>query len=99
MRGLGYSDMIVAARWLIGLKEAAWDETMQDLLCSAHAADLYRKRLGRVHPLWGNGSLAARVRLQDQRWILPPEPFLSDRRFFAALCAVMDGVVQWRARV
>lgn len=31
------------------------------LLTEAHAADCYAKRLGRPHPRWGNGSLAARA--------------------------------------
>lgn len=99
MRGLAQSDLSVAARRLIGLPEVAWEQTVQDLLDRAHAADLYRKRLGRWHPLWGNGTLAAAARLGDRGVGLPPEPFLSDHRFFAALGAVIDGVMHWRARV
>ncbi|OOY12605.1 hypothetical protein BMG00_01780 [Thioclava marina] len=29
------------------------------LFDEAHAADLYRKRLGRLHPIWGDGTLMA----------------------------------------
>jgi hypothetical protein len=72
---------------------------VQHLLNRAHAADCYRKRTGRMHPHWGNGTLAAAARMVDREARLPAEPFLSDSRFFAALGAVIDGVLIWRARV
>ena len=34
---------------------------LDHLLFAAHCADKYRKRLGRNHPLWGNGSLGSLV--------------------------------------
>lgn len=98
MRGLAQSDITIVARLLIGLPEVAWEQSIRDLLDRAHAADLYRKRLGRLHPLWGNGTLAGAAQLVDRRAAMPPEPFLSDRRFFAALGAVIDGVMAWRVR-
>ena len=39
MRGLAQSDLSVAARRLIGLPEVAWEQTVQDLLDRAHAAE------------------------------------------------------------
>lgn len=34
---------------------------LERVFMQAHAADLYRKRFGRAHPRWGNGSVMARV--------------------------------------
>ena len=95
MRGLAHSDLVMLARRLLGLPEATWEGTVRQMLDRAHTADLYRKRKGRAHPLWGNGSLSAAVMAQGR---VPPEPFLSDRRYVAALGAAIDGVMLWRAR-
>lgn len=34
---------------------------LERVFMQTHAADLYRKRFGRAHPRWGNGSVMARV--------------------------------------
>lgn len=59
----------------------------------AHVADKYRKRLGRLHPKWGNGSvmgfamLAYRIRTQDD---------LSDPAYCDAFACALDALKTWR---
>jgi len=62
-------------------------------LDEAHAADLFRKRLGRVHPHWGNGSLLARE---------IAEPRVTDAgvgaSYLLALAELGQAIVDWRTR-
>lgn len=61
MRHPGLDDLVAAARVLSGHPPAARAALADRLLAEAHAADQYRKRLGRPHPDWGNGSLMGRA--------------------------------------
>jgi hypothetical protein len=65
------------------------------VLMRAHFADQYRKRLGRSHPKWGNGSLAQAV-LADGP--LAKQPFLSEPGYLEATAEAIHAVVEWRRR-
>lgn len=95
MRTITQVDVAAAARRLWGLPRPIWAKEMKRALGLAHAADLYRKRLGRIHPILGNGSLAA-VLTGNGR--LPPEPFYSDLRFLEATAEAINQIVEWRVR-
>jgi hypothetical protein len=97
MRQLAHSDLVTLARRLTGIPEDRWDTTVSQSLYDAHAADCYRKRFGRAHPVWGNGSLSASIRMRDGG--LMPEPFLTGTQYLRALGKVIEGVIQWRSRV
>ena len=51
------------------------------MLAEADAADAWRLRTGRMHPIWGNGTLMAAA----LRRAAAPEPPLHDRAYCAAL--------------
>lgn len=68
---------------------------MRRALIKAHAADSYRKRFGRSHPIWGKGSLAALFHFETG---LPPEPFLADAGFLEATAEAINAIVEWRKR-
>jgi hypothetical protein len=57
------------------------------LIWQAKTADRYRRRLGRPHPAWGNGSLLAAAGPEAKA---EAEPFLSDLRWLCALSCVLD---------
>jgi hypothetical protein len=95
MRGVTEVDLSAAARRLWRLPRCLWHEEMARLLARAHAADRYRKRLGRVHPFWGDGSLAAAVHLEGPP---PDQPFLSDPAFLEAFAEAIHAVLSWRCR-
>lgn len=92
MRQLCHGDLTSAARAL--LAEADRARAVQRMLDHAHAADRFRKKTGRCHPCWGNGTLAAAA----QSGILPSEPYLSDPDYLACLGEVIAGVGRWRRR-
>lgn len=100
MRGLGLIDLTGAARALLVLPEAGWGRAVAEFCAQAHCADKLRRRRGRGHPLWGNGTLyeAAMRAVSRACGGLPPEPPLSDPRYLAALGAVIRGITLWRAR-
>ena len=95
MRTITQSDISSAARRLLLLPDDQWRDAIARALAIAHAADLFCKRLGRCHPIWGDGTLAAAVRVGGR---LPAEPFLSDRRYLAAVGEVIDVILEWRSR-
>ncbi|MBS0124254.1 hypothetical protein [Thetidibacter halocola] len=72
MRPVLHGDVIAAARAILPLPPLAREAAARRLVAQAEAADRYRKRMGRVHRDWGNGTLmgaagpgVAAVRLGD----------------------------------
>ncbi len=59
MRQAGLSDLHHAARALLSVPHNARAGFCAELLWQAHVADKYVKRLRRLHPQWGDGSLRA----------------------------------------
>lgn len=68
--------------------------SLERLFTLAHAADIYRKRTGRAHRLWGNGTLYAAAFAGSPA--LPPRSNLSDARYLLALGDVLDALILWR---
>jgi hypothetical protein len=66
MRRCLAGDLIAAASAIAAADPATREALAQSLILQADAAHRYAKRLGRAHPLWGNGSLMSRALL------LPP---------------------------
>ena len=88
MRPVLIGDIIAAARVLIVVPRDDWDHTVAQLLGQARTADRYRRRFGRAHPAWGNGSVMAAA----STWPRGRERFLSDATYLDALRAVIDGL-------
>ncbi|TNF13507.1 MAG: hypothetical protein EP320_08995 [Rhodobacteraceae bacterium] len=59
MRRAREGDLLAAARVATLWPEAERHGRLMRLFDEAHTADLYRKRLGRLHPIWGDGTLMA----------------------------------------
>ncbi len=60
MRPILIGDILACARLLQRQPHALRLKLCAQWLYETHCADKYRKRKGRVHPKWGNGSLMAR---------------------------------------
>ncbi|WP_347313120.1 hypothetical protein [Defluviimonas sp. SAOS-178_SWC] len=95
MRTITHGDVTTVARAVRGLPPDEQRRVILKLLDRAHAADLFRKKFGRAHPFWGNGSLMAAVLVDTRAWA---EPFLSDISYLEALSLVIDTVLDWRRR-
>ena len=93
MRTITHGDVTAAARAVRPLPPAVRRRAVRSLLEKADAADRFRKRFGRAHPLWGNGSLMA-VALAAAAG--REEPALSDRDYLEAMAAVIEALLDWR---
>lgn len=93
MRTITHGDVAAAARALAPLSPATRRGAAWALLERAHAADLFRKRFGRAHPLWGNGSLMAAALA---RGCAEREPLLADPAYLEAMATVIVAVLDWR---
>lgn len=92
MRRVLAGDVQAAAGALMAWPASSRSEVLRGWLIRATAADRYRKRFGRAHPDWGNGTLMSLVR----RGRHPPEPSLGDMEYLRCCAVVLDGLVAWR---
>ena len=93
MRPILLDDLALAARAVRLLAPPARHAQVLRWLDEAHWADRYRKRLRRVHPVWGNGSLAGRVLREP----MAPRFWPGDAEV-VALGTVIAAVCEWRQR-
>ncbi len=87
MRPVLIGDAQAAALALLPLPDRARDAALERMFTRAAAADRYRKRLGRVHPAWGDGTLAAAARAEGGGELA--EPVLCDAGYLDALLRVL----------
>lgn len=92
MRPITHGDVACVALVVQHLPARYRQSVIQRYLAQADAADAYRKRFGRVHPQWGNGSLMAAVGVKG----LQQEPFLGDLGYCRAFAAVLEVLIEWR---
>lgn len=92
MRALTHGDVVAAARVLMGFAEADHGAVARRLIAEARWADSWRKRNGRAHPLWGDGSLMAAALLRRPG----PEPSMNDARWLGCLAAVLEALIDDR---
>lgn len=86
MRRVLHCDLTAAARGLLRVPPVARAAVLRAWLAQAQAADRHVRRLRRLHPAWGDGTLAGRVR----QHALPPEPALNDPEYLACLALVLE---------
>ena len=92
MRPILPGDLDQAARALLPLASADWPQQADRLVQAADTADRYRKRMARVHPTCGDGSLmAAALRMATQA-----QPRWCDDTYCAALAAIIAALQRRR---
>jgi serine O-acetyltransferase len=85
-----HGDLTALARHLLTLAAPDRPKACARLMAQADAADRYRKRMGRAHPLWGNGTLMARaLGLPHQ-----PEPRLQNPDYASCLILALTTLTQ-----
>ncbi|WP_425101189.1 hypothetical protein [Tropicibacter sp. S64] len=89
MRPVLHGDVSAAARVLLMVPACAREALARRLVTQAEAADRYRKRLGKAHPFWGNGTLMAAALGWGR---LPPERRLDDPDFAECFVAVLEAL-------
>lgn len=90
MRHLAPSDLSTAARALLAAAPAERIDLSRRMCREARAADSYRKRFGRSHPAWGNGSLEGAAR----GYPLAEPRHLGDREYLICLSYALDAVIR-----
>ncbi len=95
MRAVTQADVNAAARRLWMLPREDWGLAMRRALTKAHAADQYRKHFGRIHPIWGNGSLAAVFECAKAP---VPGPMRAETAFLEATSEAIHAILEWRNR-
>jgi hypothetical protein len=95
MRAILHADIVALGRVLLCVEadERKW-------LCArvfeqAHAADKYRKKLGKAHVQWGTGSLASACAGLDRM----AEPFLSDPDYASCIRIIFDRILLGKSYV
>ena len=95
MRTLTHGDVVAAACLIRGVPASTRSARLARLLDLAEAADRFRKRTGRSHPRWGDGSLMSAAM---QAGAVLDEPFLSDPVYLEALAAVFEALLDRRSK-
>ncbi|MCD1624481.1 MAG: DUF7742 family protein [Paracoccaceae bacterium] len=90
MQRVMHGDLTALARHLLTVPPAQRWAACRSLITQADAADRYRKRFGRAHPHWGNGTLMAAAR----RAPLPTEPPLNDPAYASCLILALTALSQ-----
>ncbi|MGC1504845.1 MAG: hypothetical protein WA782_11990 [Sulfitobacter sp.] len=85
MRSLFYSDVSAAARVLLVTPPAFRGQVCMRMIREAEFADRFVRRIGKLHPKWGNGTLLAVAR----RRRLGPEPGFDDPEYSACFQYVL----------
>ena len=95
MRPILPPDLDLLTRVLLPLPVEKRAGAISIMLNAADLADRYRKRTGRLHPVYGDGSLLS-VALQQGPLTVGP---FADAGYCAALGNVLDGIADWRCRM
>lgn len=92
MRPILHGDVGNAARALLAVAPDQRQSLCRRLIAEAEAADAHMRRTGRLHPLWGNGSLMAAAR----RRMLAGEPGFDDPDYCQCFETVLRALVAHR---
>jgi hypothetical protein len=92
MRPVMHGDVGNAARALLAVAADQRADLCQRLIGEAEAADRHMRRTGRLHPLWGNGSLMSAAR----RRVLADETGFDDPAYCQCFETVLRALVKHR---
>ena len=93
MRPVLHGDVSNAARALLYVPEMFRADLCERMILECEAADSYVSRVGRLHPLWGNGSLMSAARKR----MLADEPTFDDVEYCACFEMVLRQLSDWRS--
>lgn len=88
MRPVMLSDVRAVARALLAVPDDARPALCARIIAKADAADRYCRRLDRIHPKWGNGTLLAAA----QSGPVAREPVAGDPAYCEAVCLVFEAL-------
>ena len=86
MRPVLHGDVAAAGCALLRVDPAARKDLIVRMMDEAEAADQFRLKTGRAHPVWGNGTLMAAAMARPRA----SEPFLGDPDYCSCMALVFD---------
>ena len=89
MRPLLHGDITNAARALLQVPRGARRDLCARMIDEAEAADVHCRRVGRLHPHWGNGSLMSAARKR----VLADEPTFDDKDYCACFEMILRALI------
>jgi hypothetical protein len=92
MRPVLHGDVSNAARALLYAPRIVRKDLCARMIEEAEAADIFAQQRGRLHPLWGNGSLMSAARKR----MLADEPSFDNADYCECFEMVLRGLVEWR---
>ncbi len=92
MRPVLHGDVSNAARALLNVPQMLRADLCVRMIREADAADAFARREGRLHPLWGNGSLMSAARKR----VLADEPGFDNLEYCACFELVPRRLIDWR---
>ncbi len=92
MRPVLPGDLVAAGRALLAAPPGERAGLARRLLRDADAADRFRKRLGRAHPEWGNGTLMAAALARP----VAPEPRLDAPDYLRCQIEMLSALLERR---
>ncbi|MDA7963426.1 hypothetical protein [Ruegeria sp.] len=92
MRPVLHGDISAAARALLAAPRADRDRLCARMIAEAELADHHTRQTGRVHPLYGNGSLMAAARGRP----LADEPNFDDTRYCQCFETVLRHLIRFQ---
>ncbi len=93
MRPVLHGDVANAARALLHVPVGMRRHLCDRMIMESDAADEYARATGRLHPIWGNGSLMSAARKR----MLADEPGFDDTEYCRCFEMVLRRLVDWRA--
>lgn len=88
MRRVLHSDVVALARSLLAQPVEQRQSLSRRMIRRAELADIWRRRTGKPHPLWGTGTLESAVAGLPKRG----EPYLDDADYAACMAEVFSAL-------
>lgn len=92
MQTIGLGDLAAAARALMAVHETRRAPLLRRLMDEADLADRFRRRQGRAHPVYGNGTLMSAALARPQA----KPPANDDVEYLACLAQAIEAVLDRR---
>ena len=89
MRPVMHSDICAAARAVLAIPERGRPDFCARLIREAEGADRFVRRLGKLHPIWGNGTLKSAA----HAYRLTDEPSFDDPAYARAFAMVLSKLI------
>lgn len=87
-----HGDVVAVARALMPMDMVQRAGFVRRLINGAELAHDFRRNIGQLHPVWGDGSLEVAA----NHFVQVPEPYLDDSQYCHCMMIVFEELLAWR---